>query len=205
MVKTQTILKYKTIKGPLHKVPPIIKLILLLPISVFCLSLPSFWLGITIFLMISFAFICRITLLEQVTDLLPALFYGFIMYIISILSNFNIPFFNSQISFPAFFIPSPEYIQVTLRLILLVQISALIFRTTSFLEIREVVKLEVISLFLCFIPEVFKIWSSINMSWKMRHGKPGIIKLKTLLFVLISLSFEKAVIKARALNSRRSL
>jgi energy-coupling factor transporter transmembrane protein EcfT len=83
-----------------------------------------------------------------------------------------------------------------------VQISALFFRTTSSLEIREVVRFEIISLFLCFIPEIFKIWTSINLAWRARSGKEGFIKIKTLMFILISLSFEKAAIKAKALEAR---
>jgi len=64
------------------------------------------------------------------------------------------------------------------------------------------VRFEIISLFINFIPEIFKIWTSINLAWKSRGGKNGFGKIKTLVFVLISLSFEKAAIKAKALSAR---
>jgi biotin transport system permease protein len=89
-----------------------------------------------------------------------------------------------------------------LRFVLIIQISALIFRTTSALEIREVVRFEIVSLFLCFIPEIFNIWASVNLAWKARGGRNGPAKIKTVSFVLISLSFEKAALKAKALEAR---
>jgi biotin transport system permease protein/energy-coupling factor transport system permease protein len=102
----------------------------------------------------------------------------------------------------AVLIPRAGFLQTILRLLLIVQISALLFRTTSPLEIREVVRLEIISLFICFIPEIFKTWTSINLAWKSRGGRQGLPKIKTLIFVLITLSFEKAAIKAKALQAR---
>ncbi|MCL2444230.1 MAG: hypothetical protein FWD13_12315 [Treponema sp.] len=71
------------------------------------------------------------------------------------------------------------------------------------MEIREVVRLDIITLFLCFIPEIFQTWTSINTAWKARGGRQGISKIRTLVFVLISISLEKAALKAKALFARR--
>ena len=204
MVKSP-IFKYKTNKGHLHKVPAVIKLILLLPLSVFCITLPPFWLCIGTAVLILTTFLCRITFSEQLTDLKPVFFYAILMYILSVLSNLTEiqpSSFTPDSSLLIIFIPGKEYLQITLRLILIVQLSALIFRTTSSLEIREAVKLNIVTLFLMFIPEIFNIWTNINLAWKARGGRQGIVKIKTLLFVLISLSFEKAAIKAKALEAR---
>jgi energy-coupling factor transporter transmembrane protein EcfT len=57
-------------------------------------------------------------------------------------------------------------------------------------------------LFLGFIPEIFSNWFIINMAWKARGGKHGFRKIKTVVFVLISLSMEKASVKAKALAAR---
>jgi biotin transport system permease protein len=190
------VFKYKTIKGPLHKVPAIIKLILLLPLSFFCMSLPPVWLGAGITICVCASFFSGFSLQEQLTDIKPVFYYSILMYVMSVFSNFTGNFRLTLL------IPRYEYLRITLRLALIVQVSALIFRTTSALEIREAVRLEILSLFLSFIPEIFKIWTSVNLAWKARGGKEGIRKIKTVVFVLISLSFEKASLKAKALEAR---
>jgi biotin transport system permease protein/energy-coupling factor transport system permease protein len=220
-----TIFKYKTIKGPLHKLPALLKLFMLLPLSIFCLSLPSIWLALCIVIAFLLAAICGFTFYEQCTDLKPALTYGALMYLFSIFAKLRgligIADFSALV-----FIPHIEYIRISLRLAVIVQLSALLFRTTSALEIREGLgELEyrikyamskmskttanrnisgIFSLFLSFIPELFQIWATINLAWKARGGKNGMVKIKTLVFVLISLSMEKASIRAKAIESRQA-
>ena len=204
-----TIFQYKTKKGLYHKVPAIIKLILLLPLSIFCVALPSNWLLAGIIAAMIFAFIGGINLKEQLTDLKPVIFYSVFMYCVSVFSNLFENVFITQPYidiYTVFFLlkPNTDFLRFILRLTLIVQFSALLFRTTSSLEIREVVRIEAVSIFLLFIPEIFKIWSSIDLAWKARGGKKGLVKIKTLLFVLISLCFEKAAIKSKAIESRRN-
>jgi len=202
MVKN-SLFNYKTIKGPLHKVPAVIKLLLLLPISFFCMTLSPLWLTVGILSAILVAFICELSLHDQLTDFKPVIYYALLMYALSIFSNILNNFMLMPVNqFLKVFIPNRDYLQITLRLALIVQISALVFRTTSSLEIREVVRLEIISIFLSFIPEIFKIWSSVNLAWKARGGKEGFAKIKLIVFILISLSFEKAALKARAIEAR---
>ena len=205
MVNKSSIFKYKTIKGPLHKIPALIKIIFFLLLSIFCITLPPLWLCAGILFLVLISFICRITLKEQLTDLKPALFYAILMYILSLLSNFTEiypPLFISYSSLRFFFTPRGDYLQITLRLILIVQLSALFFRTTSSLEIRETVRMNIITLFFMFIPEIFNTWENINLAWKARRGSEGFYKIKSLFFVLISVSFNKAAVKAAALESR---
>jgi len=194
MVERQTVFKYKTVKGLLHRVPAIIKLALFLPLSIMCLYLPSLWLGIAIFAFIIFAFVCGITIREQFTDFTPVFLYAALMFCLCVFAYF----YDNQNT-----LLISDFLRITLRLTLIVQFSALLFRTTSSLEIREVVRLDILALFLCFIPEIFKTWSCINLAWKARKGKNGINKIKTLIFVLISISFEKAFVKAKAIEARR--
>jgi biotin transport system permease protein len=167
------------------------------------MSLPSLWLGFGIISAVLISFICGLSLHDQLTDFKPAFYYATLMYALSVFSNFIDNFSLMPVNeYLTFLIPNREYLRITLRLALIVQISALLFRTTSSLEIREVVRLEIISLFLCFIPEIFKIWTSVNLAWKSRGGKDGFAKIKTLIFILISLSLEKAALKAKALEAR---
>lgn len=211
MVSRQSIFKYKTIKGPLHKVPAWIKLILLLPVSILCITLPPFWLLTGIIAIIITAFLCGFTLQEQLTDFKPALFYVIILYSFFVLTNFislltshsSIFTLSSSWFSASFLIPNSDFLRTALRLILIVQLSALVFRTTSSLEIRDTVRLDIIAVFISFIPQIFQTWSNLNLAWKARAGKQGIGKIKTIVFVLISISFEKAAIKAKALEARR--
>jgi biotin transport system permease protein/energy-coupling factor transport system permease protein len=167
------------------------------------MSLPPLWLCAGIISAVFVSFICGLSLRDQLTDLKPALYYTLLMYVLSVFSNFIDNFRLIPVDqFFTILILRDEYLRISLRLVLVVQISALLFRTTSSLEIREVVRLEIISLFLCFIPEIFKTWTSINLAWKSRGGKEGFNKIKTLSFILISLSFEKAALKAKALEAR---
>jgi len=225
-----TVFRYKTIKGPLHKLPAMLKLFLFLPLSVICMSLPSIYLAIGIFTAVITAFLCRFTLGEQLTDFKPAAFYASLMYGLSVFSIF----FENWRSLPlldlaaAAFLPRADFLHSALRLTLVVQLSALLFRTTSSIEIREALVnlerhirlilkrlplfgktistrprfLQNISLFLSFIPEIFEAWSTFNLAWKARGGKQGTAKIKTLVFVLITMSFEKAALKSMALEAR---
>jgi biotin transport system permease protein len=125
------------------------------------------------------------------------------MYALSVFSNcLDNPGLIPSDKFFTLLIPRGEYMRISLRLVLVVQISALLFRTTSPLEIRNVVRLELVSLFLCFIPEIFKIWTSVNLAWKARGGREGLVKIRPLVFILISISFEKAAQKSKALSAR---
>jgi len=203
MVIKNAVFGYKSKKGLLHKVPAIIKLILLLPLSFFCMSLPPFWLGAGIVTAALAAFICGLSAHDQLTDFKPVIYYAVLMYVLSVFTNFIDNFKLIPLNqFYSVLIPDREYIRITLRLALVVQISALLFRTTSSLEIREAVRLEIISIFLGFIPEIFKIWSSVNLAWKARGGKEGFAKIKMLCFILISTCFEKAALKSKALEAR---
>ncbi len=228
--KREGIFKYKTVKGPLHKVPALVKLLLLLPLSVFFMSLSSVYLTAGIIAACVCAFLCRFTLREQLTDLKPAFFYTVLMYALSVFSRL-IDTWNTFPSFSLVFLltPNPDFLRISLRLVLIIQLSSLLFRTTSQGELREAlfalelgfkrflakiffqkkqVKTEnrfsgYIALFLCFIPEIFENWTFINTAWKARGGKQGFAKIKTLTFMLISFSMEKAALKAKALEARR--
>ena len=221
--------RYKAQKGPLHKLPAGLKLLIFLPLSAFCFSLhpPFLVIGIAAFILL--AFICGFTLREQICDIQPAFFYALLMYAVSVFSTLldkinTMPFIPLAL---ATLIPQSCFVLAALRLLLVVQLSALLFRSTSILEIREAIawlergiresllripslrkispkpRIAVsIALFASFIPELFATWSQINMAWTARGGKAGIRKIKILVFALISLSFEKASRKARALAAR---
>ena len=226
MVTRQAVFKYKTVKCPLHKLPAMVKLFILLPLSGFCMSLSPCWLLAAIVVLILTAFLCRFTFREQITDLKPAAFYALLMYALSVFSTLLENWKGITLrDLTAALIPRGEFLRIALSLAVVLQLSALLFRTTSSVEIREGLNAierfirkgfsrqtsftetsfaENITLFLCFIPEIFTTWSSFDLAWKARGGKNGLAKIKTLCFVLISLSFEKAALKSKALEARRN-
>jgi biotin transport system permease protein/energy-coupling factor transport system permease protein len=230
MALRQTVFTYKTIKGPLHRVPALIKLVLLLPLSVLFMSFSPLFIAVGIIGLCIIAFFCKLSLREQFTDLKPAVFYAVLMYVLSIFSRLIDSWqLFPQIVSSSVFIPSQDFLHIILRLVLIVQMSSLLFRTTSSSEMRDALFLieftikrffvfvffkkkniviknsfsEYISLFLCFIPEIFENWALVNMAWKARAGKNGLFKIKSLVFMLISLSMEKAAQKAKALEARQ--
>ncbi|MDR0324075.1 MAG: hypothetical protein LBI12_06490 [Treponema sp.] len=194
------------------------------------MSLPPLYLAAAIGAAVIIAFLCGFTVSEQIADLKPAAFYAVLMYALSFFSVF---FENSsELPFPeaaAFaMLPRMDFLRIALRLVLIVQISALFFRSTSSIELREslctaenYISLffsrfsfsgkhdlakgsfsQNIVLFLMFIPEIFKNWKDINLAWKARSGKQGLKKIKIIVFVLISLTMEKAAVKSKALAAR---
>jgi energy-coupling factor transporter transmembrane protein EcfT len=228
--RAKAVFKYKTVKGHLHKLPAMLKLFLFLPLSVICMSLPSVYLASGIIAAVLTAFLCGFTFREQLTDFKPSAFYASLMYGLSVFSTL----FENWGSIPlptlaaTALLPRADFLHSALRLTLVVQLSALLFRTTSSVEIREALVtlerrirlalkhlpffekaisprprfLQNISMFLSFIPEIFEAWAAVDLAWKARGGRQGAAKIKTLVFVLITLSFEKAALKSRALEAR---
>jgi len=224
------VFRYKTEKGPLHRLPAALKLFLLLPLSIFCMSLPSVWLCAGIFVMAVLALLCGFSPREQLTDLKPAGLYAALMYGLSIFSLLPqwLETTGEAPRLAALLLPRPGFLRISLRLALIVQVSALLFRSTSSLELRDsvgaverFVRRQIsrlpflgkrispcprfahsLALFLSFIPQIFETWKQINLAWQGRAGKQGLRKIKTLVFVLVSLSMEKAAVKANALAAR---
>jgi biotin transport system permease protein/energy-coupling factor transport system permease protein len=197
---------------------------LFLPLSAFCFSLPLPFLASAIAVLALLAFLCGFSPDEQLCDIKPAAFYALLMYALSV---FSALLENREAMTLALFMPKRDFLLSSLRLVVIVQLSALLFRSTSSLEIREALaRLERrirgglsripllkkispkphaaqgIALFAGFIPEIFATWAQLDLAWAARGGKPGIRKIRTLVFALISLSFEKAERKARALSAR---
>jgi len=233
---SRAVFAYNSRKGPLHRVPALVKLVALLPLSIVCLALPLPALAAGIALAAIAASVCGFRLSEQLCDLKPVLFYSILMYVLSIVSRlvewqfpsplvFSLEFLKEL--FITTFTPRPDFLFSCLRLAIIVQLSALLFRTTTTLQIRDSLGAiecgirrrlsrrqnsaqrpikpriaETIALFAAFIPEIFQTWSQIDRAWRARGGKNNLAKIRTLVFVLITLSFEKAARKAMALSAR---
>jgi energy-coupling factor transporter transmembrane protein EcfT len=209
-----TIFQYRRGGSVLHKIPGLPKMALALSLSAIIMLLPFYAAAGGIVVLALTATLCGFTPKEQLADIKPVLFYAAFLCLISFFSN------------PPF--PDFRYGLYILRLLLVMQLSALFFRTTTSTEIKEAIRsLEAkirgaikklpftknisaepkfwisLALTLCFIPELFELWERLNRAYKARNGRGGLKKIRVLLISLFSLSFCCAERKARALASRK--
>lgn len=139
--------------------------------------------------------ICKWTIKEFIADIKPVFFYFIMLFFASIISAGSI---DKNLFYYIF------------RLLFVIELSAIMFRTTTSIEIKNAVcgikPLAgfgiIISISFNFIPELFILWQNINRAWIARGGKSGIKKIRILLFVLLTISFYKASQKAAAMSSR---
>jgi biotin transport system permease protein/energy-coupling factor transport system permease protein len=196
-------------------------------ISVMFLPLYAACAGIVL-LMIS-ACLCGFTAGEQFTNIKPVLFYAFFLYMIGVLTSlFSV--FSSGLKpeyITEIFYVNYEYGLYIIRLFLIMQLSALLFCTTTSIEIKETIcAVEIYirtlmqklpfaknisqkakfgtaaALMINFIPALFELWNNLDRSYRARDGKKGLKKIKILFIALIALSFHYANRKAKALVAR---
>ena len=222
--------RYTTGQSRLHKLPAALKLITLPCAAFLCMKLPVTGLAAGILLLAISTRCAGWRFSEQINDIKPAAWYIIFMLSImlvriaaAILQTGSLPDITE--------LNIAEYLRITLRLILLIQVSALLFHTTSTIAIKESLAVAeqalrnkllqhrmfagripaqpraavYIALFISFIPEVFETWQQIERAWNARAGKNNGDKIKTLCFAVITLSMEKAARKARALTARGAI
>jgi energy-coupling factor transporter transmembrane protein EcfT len=237
MKERALVFQYRQGKSILHRIPALPKLVLVLSFAVILMFLPFYALCGGIPAALILAFICGFTPREQLADIKPVLFYTAFLYLINIFSHlsalsFTVPAEGNpgpelRRALAAIFYPDLEYRLYILRLLLVMQLSALFFRTTTSTEIKGAIRgLETnirrgikklpftknvsprakfglsLALTLSFIPELFGLWERLNRAYKARGGRGGLKKARILLIALFSLSFSYAEKKARALSAR---
>jgi biotin transport system permease protein/energy-coupling factor transport system permease protein len=189
------------------------------------MQLPLFAILAAIFIAFVLSFICRIPFKLQMADLKAARYYFFFLYAIGIWTNL---LDNGMIFSSGILIPDKEIFIYLSRLILIMQIAALIFHTSTSIEIKGAIDLIEskirsflrslpfakkfvsannvfaisISLFFNFIPAIFEIWQKCCKSFKARGGKGFFKKAAILLPVLISISFQYARNKDKSYKAR---
>jgi biotin transport system permease protein/energy-coupling factor transport system permease protein len=237
MKERALVFQYRKGRGVLYRVPALPKLALLLSLAVLLMFLPLHAVCGGILAAAVFAAVCGFTRREQFADTKPVLFYAAFLYLINIFSHLSALSFtvpgggNSgpeiRRTLAAVFCPDLEYRLYILRLLLVMQLSALFFRSTTSVETKGAIRaLETsirrtikklpftknisagakfgtsLALTISFIPELFGLWERLNRAYKARGGKGGLKKVRVLLIALFSLSFNLAEKKARALSAR---
>jgi energy-coupling factor transporter transmembrane protein EcfT len=240
MKERALIFQYRKGRGILYRAPDLPKLALLLSLTLILMFLPFYAVCAGILAAAVFAFTCGLSPRKQFTDTKPVLFYAVFLYLVNIFShlsaaNFTVPGegnYGPEIrrALAAIFRPDPEYRLYILRLFLVMQLSALFFRSTTSIEIkgaicaleaairRAIKKLPCtkgisagakfgasLALAISFIPELFGLWEGLNRAYRARGGRGGLKKIRILLIALFSLSFSWAEKKARALSARNAV
>ncbi len=211
-----TIFRYSRGSGVPYRIPAWIKLLSLCPATwlIFRLEIPYCAAAIAVT-----ALVLRLSgfpFREQAADVRPILFYLYFMYAVSVFTNIaeTAPAHVSA----AVLIPRRDTALLLLRLLLTMQVSSLLFKTTTSVQLQDGLSLiettirsvlraipvigrrvppdpafaGLIALFITFIPRVFASWNKIERAWKARGGKNGIAKMKTLLPVLFSVCMTEA-------------
>jgi biotin transport system permease protein/energy-coupling factor transport system permease protein len=191
-----------------------------LPLSAVCAGIA---------LMAALAGCCRFTFREQCADIKPACYYAFFLFIINLAASLyaGIPDGGLGRDWLCAVLLRADYVLYAVRLGLVMQLSALLFRTTTSIEIKETIaaieagiraavrKLPFartiapdarlakhVALMINFIPALFELWEKLNRAYQARHGRGGPKKYRILLIALFSLSFHYASEKAKALAAR---
>jgi biotin transport system permease protein/energy-coupling factor transport system permease protein len=224
MTETPVIFRYKPGKSLVHKAPAWIKLAFLFPLSAVTLYIPSAVSVALVLCMCVCSFLCGFLVREQLADLRAAWYYAVFLYVLAVLENWTV----TQVWTPQLLVPGIDWLTGSVHLVLMLQISGLLFRTTTSLALKDGIDAiervvrsglrrvpvagkhifpdtrfaKSIALFIGFIPAVFELWQKIERAWIARGGGNGIKKIKALAPSLISLSFYAAAAKARALAAR---
>jgi len=141
-VKPRTLVfQYKRGRSFLHRIPALPKLAALLSLTITIMFLPAYAICVSIGIMAGIAFLCGFTIREQFTDIRPALLYAVFLYLISmvsvLLSLGGTAFTYSHLKMLLY--PNYDYLRYVLRLFLIMQLSALLFRTTTSIETKEAI------------------------------------------------------------------
>lgn len=220
---TEAILSYNKRNSLIHRIPAIVKLIILfcVPLALHFTTLP-YHLGFFCFAVL-LALIAKLPMNSFFRDLKPIVYYCFFIFIIDVLTillfdktpmpieagiqdNLNAPVLLEKGNFT-----------LMSRLMVSMAYTSIFFRTTSHLEMRESLeKIELcitfrhskltfsksFALFLNFLPQLFEIWNSLDLAWHARAGKRTPRKIIVLLPVFITLSMKKANETLLAIRNR---
>ena len=196
-------------KSLIHRTPAWLKLLVLIAVPVTISLTPLY---VCLALMAAFAVLAMSSgmgFTRFLRDLRPIAVYCIMIVLIDVLSYV---FFSKSRA-----VVTQNSLNLILRLLCAMEATSVFFRTTSNYEITSTLqaieravtfghsKLVIsgmLSLFLSFLPQIFRTWSDIDCAYRSRGGKRGPAKIVTLLPVLITASMKKASTTYMALLDR---
>lgn len=207
-----TAFSYKQGSSFLHKCPALIKIIFIPLLSILIFKLPPFFALSVFTIQLILAFYLKFTIREQLSNLRAVLYYAIFLiaakFIGQLAAAKSLP--HDFTSLQTFFQSEKETWALLFRLLCLMQSASLLFKTSTTLQIRESltalhlpVLSELLSLFICFIPQVSKNWQQAERAWLARGGRKNLRMFIVLLPVFFSVSMKDAYNTARALTIRK--
>ena len=232
--KNSLAFSYKAGNTFLHKMNPVVKILLIPALNILVFNLPF---KVAVFFLIfqaGLAFILHFTLREQLRDLRPVLYYAVILYLTSFIAIFFAGLndgtagaddgaFNLQMALKSALsscFKNLETARMLVKLFCVMQSASILFKTSTTLQIREGIGAieggirkilpvakknsftDTASLFICFIPMVYKNWELSKRAWFARGGKSGIKMMKAIFPVFFSVGIKQAYNAARAMQVR---
>ncbi|MBO4533443.1 MAG: hypothetical protein J5726_10710 [Treponema sp.] len=192
---------YKPGNSILHRCPAIIKILAVPVLSILIFTLPVWFSFGMIALQLVVALALHFTLREIFGDLKIMFFYALMLAavkLIAVLAGGD----TGTIQ---------ETLFMLCKLVCMMQLASLLFRTSTSLQLRQGFEIfgvnavsQTLSLFVCFIPLVSKIWRQTEQAWRMRGGKNSIKKYAVLLPVFFSVGMKQAYNMARACLIRQT-
>lgn len=215
---------YNYSKSPLHKVPAIYKLFLIPILSIIAFKTPVQFSIVLIFIFFTGIKLFKFSIKQSLIDSKPVIYYIFLLYftnfIAALFSNLN----NKQ---PELLknsiiqtVTNPEPFYLLLKLLVVILYSSLLFKTSTTLEIRKAIIIiegtirkflpvskeakfsNTLTLFICFIPTVYKTWEQCKKAWKARQGKNNFKMYLTIFPVFFSVGIKQAWNTTKAILAR---
>lgn len=217
---------YKAGTSLVHRLPAFVKLIFIPLFNIFVFSFD--WHFACVFIVLQFLLFCflKFTLYDQIKDLTPVLWYAVFMYFINVFSFIfmefqNLSFLENLIASVKKSFLDEKTFSLIAKFFACNQSASLMFKTSTSLEIKEGIEtLELfirkylpvkkeakfalsVSMFINFIPAVFKIWSLLKRAWFARGGKVGLKMYLSLFPLWFSVGLKYALDSAKAISIRQ--
>lgn len=186
---------YKPGTSLLYRCPAIVKILVVPLLSIFIFVLPVWFCFGMIALLFVLALALHFTLREIFTDLKVVFFYALMLAVVKVITLLAGGDTGSWI----------ETLFMLSKLLCMMLLTSIFLRTSTSLELRQGFEVfgvnavtHTLSLFVCFIPLVSKIWRQTEQAWRIRAGKNSIKKYAVLLPVFFSVGMKQAWNMARA-------
>lgn len=209
---------YKAGNSFIHKMPPVLKILLIPALNILFFNLPlQFSLALIV---LQFVLCCylRFSFYQQFCDFKPVIYYAVLLYFTGFIARF-LDLKNLSEAAKITFSNAATFIML-IKLFCVIQSASIIFKTSTSLQIRDgigqiegaVRKLlpvskknkftNVVALFVCFIPMVYKNWEQCKRAWFARQGKKSVKMYLTIFPVFFSVGIKQAWNSSKAILVR---
>lgn len=226
-METARFFHYKTQKTFLHAMPPALKIVLIvaLTLTAFYLPVPVCLVAYPALILFSAIFL-RFTVSEIFSDSKPVIAYIVLLYAATLI--LNLAGYFSALNFQdtglrewcggiaRAFIPKMTYLPLLAHLALSLEITSIFYRTTSHGQFRDgfcaietlitqrdsAPVSDTLALALSFIPRISTFWARLSRAWLARGGKNSLAKALVLFPQLFHVAMREGYEKSLAIQNR---